>query len=111
MRWVAVFLVVVGCTAQTQLGPAVTCPDVVLTTSPNGCDLVANQQCSDTFFYEIDCQDDSTCTCVQSGTVTGSMLASSMTYGFCATLDPSQMHDLATRCIDPKSGLPWNINP
>jgi hypothetical protein len=110
MRWVAFLIVSIGCAVQTQLGPAVTCPDVVLSTSPGGCDLVSNQICSDGFFYEVDCQDDGTCSCVQSGSVTGSMLAADVASGFCATLDASQMHDLASRCLD-KNGLGWNINP
>ncbi len=96
------FVVVCACSVQTALPAAVTCS--VTVQSQNGaCDLIAAQQCSDTQFYAIDCQDDATCTCVLNSNVVGSILAADQRSGYCATLDTSKLHDLSVKCG-------WNLN-
>ncbi len=93
-----------ACTASTTLPPAVTCPTPTVDLAPGSCDLVFAQQCSDSNFYEINCQDDSTCTCLQNGSNPTSILASDQTAGFCSGFSVSMVHDLSVKCG-------WNLNP
>ena len=100
-----VFGALVACMASTTLAPPVTCPAIDVTQQNGECDLVATQKCSDNSFYEINCGDDSTCTCIQNGNLFGQpVLASDMTVGYCATLDASKLNQISVLC-----GL--NLNP
>jgi DNA-directed RNA polymerase alpha subunit len=96
-------LLVAACGPSTPTGPAVTCPDVQLETAAGSCDLVGTQQCSDGNFYEIDCQDDGTCTCSENGMITMSLFVEDGS-GYCATFDASLFHSLSVDCG-------WNLNP
>jgi hypothetical protein len=106
MKAGVLFLVVLGvaCGPSQDLGPAVTCSDVSLTTDTGSCSLIANSACSDGQLYEIDCQDDSTCTCTENGSIGASIIASNSPAGFCASVTTSAFHDLAAKCG-------WNLNP
>ncbi len=95
---------VVACGPSQDLGPAVTCSDVALTTDTGSCSLISNSPCSDNAIYEIDCQDDGTCTCAMNGNIAMSVIASDNASGFCATVTTSAFHDLAADCG-------WNLNP
>lgn len=107
--WRLIFLSLAACGPTENLGPAITCSDVSLVNASGECDLVASKQCSDGSFYEIDCGDDSTCSCIQNGVPATSFLASNQTVGFCASLDATKFHELATNCIA-SDNTHWNIN-
>ncbi len=99
------FLIVAACGPTVVLPDPVTCPSIKVSQNSGECDLVADQLCSDNLFYEVNCGDDSTCTCIQDGNLYGQpVLAGNMTSGFCAKLDASQLHHIAALC-----GL--NLNP
>ena len=101
---------VIACTAQVQLEPPVTCPQVTLDKSSGACDLVATAVCSDNNFYTISCQDDGTCSCATNNNVTNSFLASDGQTAFCSTMtDTSKFHDLGTHCLDTQ-GLGLDLN-
>ena len=102
LRRAALFILSLGCSSQ-PVGPAVTCSMQVQAAS-GSCDLIAAQPCSDGQFYEIDCQDDGACTCVENASPTMSFNASTQPAGYCATFDASLAHDLGTKCG-------WNLNP
>ncbi len=108
--WRLILLSLVACGPTQNLGPAVTCTNVSVVNASGECDLVANEPCSDTSIYEIDCGDDSTCSCIENGVPGTSFLASNQTSGFCASFDATKLHDLATNCIA-QDGTHWNINP
>jgi hypothetical protein len=96
---------VVACGPSTPAAPPVTCPNVQQPeTAAGSCDLVGENQCSDGNFYEIDCQDDGTCTCSQNGTYVTSFVAEDEPSGYCATFTPSLFHSLSVGCG-------WNLNP
>jgi hypothetical protein len=97
-------LFAIACGPSQDLGPAVTCSDVKLVNSTGSCSLVANSACSDGSLYEIDCQDDSTCTCTMNGSIGKSIIASNSPSGFCANVSASSLHDLGAKCG-------WNLNP
>lgn len=102
---------IVACTAQVQLEPPVTCPQVTLNKSPGACDFVTTQVCSDDNFYTISCQDDGTCSCSTNNNVTNSFLASDGETAYCSKIDDTSMfHDLGTHCVDTQ-GLALDLNP
>ena len=106
MRRSASLLIVaaVACGPSVQLGPLVTCPNVIVANNAGECDLVTtnNQVCSDQQTYEINCGDDGTCTCVINGVIDGSpVFVSDQTSGFCATLTVSMYHSIAAMCLQP----------
>jgi hypothetical protein len=96
-------VMIIACGPSQDLGPAITCSDVSVSNQSGECDLVANKQCSDGSFYEIDCGDDATCSCIENGSPASSIFASDQSSGFCASFDVSQFHDLAAKCG-------WNLN-
>jgi hypothetical protein len=95
------FIVIVACTASVTLSAPVTCSMVKITTVNTECDLVPTVACSDGKFYEVDCGDDATCTCVINGILGTPILASNQKSGFCASLTVAKMHDIAAKCSDP----------
>jgi len=98
------FVLLVACGPSQDVGPAVTCSNVSLTTNPGSCSLVANAPCSDSSLYEVDCQDDGTCTCTKDGNIVSSIIASDSPSGFCASVTTSSLHDIGVKCG-------WNLNP
>jgi hypothetical protein len=93
---------IIACTSSVTLSPPVTCPSVTVNNVNGECDLVVSGQCSDGNFYEINCGDDSTCTCIINGNLDGSpILVSDQSFGFCAGLTASMFHDLASKFPDP----------
>ncbi len=100
MRFV---LLLASCVIACSSGPStpvVTCSNVTASASPGGCSLVAQTACSDGIFYEIDCQDDGTCTCTQDGMPGTAFIT---TPNICTNLDTSKLHDLGTQCA-------WNLS-
>lgn len=106
-RYLPLLAVVFACGPSVPLGPQVTCPGVMVQQNAGECDLVtpSMEACSDQNFYEINCGDDATCTCVVNGQIAGSpVFVTNMTSGFCATLTVSMMHGIAAMCEDPLPG-------
>ena len=97
-------LALVACGPSQDLGPAVTCPDMTFTNNGTDCGFVEPTACSDGSSYEINCEDDSTCTCTFNGFLQKSIIASNSTSGFCASESVSSLHDVAAKCG-------WNLNP
>ena len=97
-------LFLLACGPSVPLADPVTCPSVALSSQNGGCDLVADQQCSDGSFYEINCGDDGTCTCFQDTTYVKSFLDGNAAAGYCASFDATKLHELSVKC-----GL--NLNP
>jgi hypothetical protein len=93
-------IAIVACTSSVTLGPVITCSGVTLQNKNGECDLVPAGACSDGSFYEVNCGDDSTCTCVVNGNPDTPVLAANKTSGFCATLTVAMMHDIAALCVD-----------
>lgn len=91
-------LAVVACGPSQDLGPAVTCADIVYSNSGADCGFDEPSVCSDSHAYSVDCQDDSTCTCSQDGHPITAIIASGSTSGFCASVTASSLHDLAAKC-------------
>jgi hypothetical protein len=99
-----VAIAVAACGPDQDLGPAVTCSDVSLTGDTGSCSLITNAPCSDSNIYDIDCQDDGTCTCDVNGNLSMSVIASDSPSGFCAGVTTASLHSLAADCG-------WNLNP
>jgi hypothetical protein len=100
-------LLVVACGPSTPAVPAVTCDNAQTQVGSGSCDIVGpsgSMLCSDGNFYEIDCQDDGTCTCSENGMITMSLFVTGQTSGYCATFDVSLLHSLSVDCG-------WNLNP
>jgi len=98
------FVLFVACGPSQDLGPAVTCSDIVFSNNGTDCGFDEPGVCSDNHAYGINCQDDATCTCAQDGHLIKSIIASNSSSGYCANVTASALHDLAAKCG-------WNINP
>ena len=111
-RFVPALVWVFACTASVTLGPPIDCTGVKIVSNNGECDLVPTGACNDGHFYEVNCGDDSTCTCAIDGQLQTPVIASGKTSGFCATLTVAMMHDIAAQCTDPSHpGDNLNIVP
>ena len=88
----------VACGPSQNLGPPVTCADIVYSNNGTDCGFDEPSACSDGHAYSVDCQDDSTCTCSQDGHPITAIIASNSPSGFCANVTASSLHDLAAKC-------------
>ena len=105
---------VVACTTSTTLPPAVTCNATLQTMPGVSCDFTTNNQpCSDGQVYEIDCQDDGTCSCSIEGVSVVDFIADNdIMSGYCATVTMSDYAKLSQQCCQSTAdaGLScWNL--